>query len=465
MLIGTGLIWLLLSPPAQAQADEVRIARIDNEIELGVAAYLKRVLAEADADGVRAVVLEINTPGGRLDAALEMRSAILGAEVETIAFINREAFSAGALIAISADRIYMTPGAVMGAATPVLGTGETADEKIISAVRSTFRSTAESQGRDPRIAEAMVDPNVEVEGLIGVGQLLTLTSSEALQWDYADGIVANRVELISVAGFEGATVVETDIRLAERLVRFLTNPIIASLLISLGSLMIMLDLFSAGFGALGLVGIGMIGAFFWGHFIAGLAGWEGVALVVLGIALLAAEAFIVPGFGVAGILGIASLLGGMYMSLVSGEIVTDQAAMRAGITVGMTLVLLLLGGAILLVLLPKAGRFHSIVLQSQVGIPDVVPERRARRRWFRPLQPGEPAAPAVSIPTEPTVLRTLVGARGVAVSDLRPGGFAQIDSQRVDVVTQGDFIPAGADIVVIADEGYRRVVRRVESGE
>jgi membrane-bound serine protease (ClpP class) len=444
----------------------VYVIRIDGEIELGIAAYLKRVLREADENDVAAVILEINTPGGRLDAALEMRDAILDSPVEPIAFINREAFSAGALIALATSRVYMTSGAVYGAATPVDGTGAAGEEKIISAVRSVFRSTAELRERDPIVAEAMVDPDVAVPGLVETGKLLTLSTAQALEWGFADAQVVNRADMLEQAGLADAVVIDTQIRWSERLVRFLTNPIIASLLISLGSLMILLDLFSAGFGPLGITGIGMIATFFWGHFLAGLAGWEGVLLVVLGIALLGVEAFIFPGFGVAGVLGIAAILGGMFISMIGGDIVTDQDIQRAGLTVAGAFVVILAGGAVILTLLPQASRFRSLVLQSQVGVPDTALTDKAhkrRRRWWRTDQPDiGPPVPMQDVDPRTAQATTLVGARGVALGDLRPGGFARINGMRVDVVTQGDYIMAGAEVEVIADEGYRRVVQQVE---
>jgi membrane-bound serine protease (ClpP class) len=471
-LIGVMLILagasILALPQEQASASShtVYVIRIDGEIELGIAAYLKRVLREADENGAVAVILEINTPGGRLDAALEMRDAILDSSVEPIAFINREAFSAGALIALATNRVYMTSGAVYGAATPVTGAGEVGDEKIVSAVRSVFRSTAELRDRDPLVAEAMVDSDVAVPGLVESGKLLTLSTAQALEWGYADAQVANRADMLEQAGLGDAVVIDTQIQWSERLVRFLTNPIIASLLISLGSLMILLDLFTAGFGPLGITGIGMIATFFWGHFLAGLAGWEGVLLVVLGIALLGVEAFIIPGFGVAGILGIASILGGMFISLIGGEIVTDEDIQRAGFTVAGAFVVILAGGAVILTLLPQASRFRSLVLQSQVGVPDTTlteKARRRRRRWWRADQPDVgPPAQEPALPVDGIERPSLVGARGTALFDLRPGGFARINGQRVDVVTQGDVIPAGAEVEIIADEGYRRVVRQVE---
>lgn len=455
---------LAVAVPHSARATEHRVVVVDitDEIDLGLVAYLKRALADAEDDDVAAVVLEINTPGGRLDAALEMRDAILDADVRTIAFINREAFSAGALIAIAASEIYMTPAAVIGAATPVTGAGETADEKVVSAVRSVFRSTAEHRGRDPLVAEAMVDPAIAIDGLTTRGQLLTMTTSEAQEWGYADGVVADRAALLEAAGLSGAVVDETGIRLAERLVRILTSSAIASLLFSLGSLMILIDLFTAGFGVVGAVGIGMIAAFFWGHFLAGLAGWEGVALVVVGLALLAVEALVVPGFGVAGILGIAAILGGMFISLIGDDIVTDRDLTRAAITVAAAAAILLVGAGVMIWMLPRTSRLRGLVLSAQVGLPDPAPEARARRRWLGApsLEPPAPLPEAAA--TQETPNRSMVGVRGRALSDLRPAGFAQVGDERVDVVTRGDVIPEGSLVEIIVDEGYRRVVRLVQ---
>ncbi|MDF3016663.1 MAG: hypothetical protein K0R44_1888 [Thermomicrobiales bacterium] len=147
--------------PGGSGSGAVYVVPITGTIDLGLAPYLSRVLEQAAAEGAAAVLLQIDTPGGRLDAVLQMRDTLLGSDVRTIAFIDRTAFSAGALIAIASEQIYMTPGAVIGAATPVDGaTGGTATEKIVSAVRTTFKATAEARGRDPLVAEAMVDPDV-----------------------------------------------------------------------------------------------------------------------------------------------------------------------------------------------------------------------------------------------------------------------------------------------------------------
>lgn len=485
-LLLAGLISASLATPALAQTteDTVYVVEISGTIDLGLAPYLERVLDNAEDTSAAAVILEIDTPGGRLDAALQMRSDLLGAGVPTVAFVNRDAFSAGAMIAIAAHEIYMAPGAQMGAATPVSGAGETADEKTVSAVRAAFRSTAEQRGRDPIVAEAMVDPAVVVEGLDSETQLLTLTTNEALEWGYADGTATDRQDLLNQMGLEGAEVIETSPGFAEQLVRFLTEPAVASILFSFGFLLVLADVFSGGVGALAGVGALMIALFFWGHFIAGLAGWEGVLLVLLGVVLIGVEVFVIPGFGIFGVAGIVSLLGGLYLSVRGQDIVTEGAVNRALGTVAGGLVLIIVGTLLILFLLPKATRFQSLVLQAGVDMPAPPPERRKRdfRRFFRSPEPEIPSSPVTQStsgrdrreperqPFIPGNLSreeeqpSLEGLRGTALSDLRPGGIATIQGQRVDVVTEGDYIPAGEPIEVVRDERWRRVVRRVEEG-
>jgi membrane-bound serine protease (ClpP class) len=448
---------------AQNDQDPVFVIPIHNEIDLGLVPFLERVLNQAEQENAQAVILDINTPGGRLDAVLQMRDAILSSPIRTIAFVNREAFSAGALIAIAAEEIYMTPGAVMGAATPVDLEGTPGDEKTISAVRATFRTTAEHRGRDPLVAEAMVDPSVIVEGLVTSDQLLTLTTQQAQDVGYIDGVAENRQALLAATGLTGAAVQETSPNWAETVVRFLTSPLIASLLVSLGFLLILGDVMTGGFGLVGGAGILLFVIFFWGHFLAGLAGWEGVLLMLLGLGLIAAEVFFIPGFGIAGIAGIAALLGGVFISLIGDEIVTDEELLRAGYTVALSFLMMAVGTIAVLRYLPQALRFQGLILQSQVGKIDTAPQvTRRRRRWIEGDRLEAQMATAGDAQTPVRETPSLAGKTGVALSDLRPGGIAQIGGERVDVVTRGDYVRAGTPIEVIRDEGYRRVVRRLE---
>lgn len=457
LLICIGVVFAGRAPVhAQEATGAVLVVPIRGTIDLGLAPYLERVLEEARRTNAPLVMLEIDTPGGRLDAALQMRAALLDAATPTAAFVNTEAFSAGALIALAANEIYMAPGAVMGAATPVDQRGIPADEKTISAVRSTFRSTAEARGRDPAIAAAMVDPAIALDGVVAEGELLALTAEEARELGYADGIVTSRQEVLAATGLAGAPLQETTPRLAENVVRFLTHPVVASLLTGLGFLFILADVLSGGFGLVGLIGIGMYALFFWGHALAGLAGWESVALVVIGLVFLGVELFVTPGFGVAGVLGIVVLLGGLFVALIGGPIVTPEALARAGYTLVGTVVFVVLGLVAMVRYLPRFGRLQGLILQTQVGSTSAPAPRRRRWSWLE--------GPRMEAHTQPSVEEppSLEGARGVALSDLHPGGIARIAGERVDVVSQGEYISAGEPIVVIADQGYRRVVRRVE---
>jgi membrane-bound serine protease (ClpP class) len=247
-------------------------------------------------------------------------------------------------------------------------------------------------------------------------------------------------------------------------VRFLTSAIVASLLLSLGFLLILGDVLVEGFGIVGVIGLALIGLFFWGHFLVGLAGWEGVALVALGLALIALELFVIPGFGVAGVLGVIALLGGLFISLYDSRIVTSADLTRAGVTVLATLGLIVVGIVVLLRALPRIGAFQGLVLQDQVGAATIPLARRPRSRFERWIEGERLEAEHAANRSEGRVdVPRLTGAIGIARSDLRPGGIAEIDGQRVDVVSRGEYIPAGVAVEVVADEGYRRVVRRVDA--
>lgn len=450
----------------------VYVVPITGTIDLGLAPYLERVLDEAAANEAAAVLLEIDTPGGRLDAVLEMRDALLDSTVPTIAFVDRTAFSAGALIAIASERIYMTPAAVLGAATPVEGgTGETASAKVVSAVRKTFKSTAEARGLDPIVAEAMVDEDISIDGLVARGELLTLTTNEALAAGYARAEVANRTALLGAAGLSDRRVVETSPGLAEQVVRFTTSPIVSALLLIVALLLIIGDFFVEGFGIVGAVGLGLLALFFWGHYLVGLAGWEDIALVVLGLVLIGAEVFVVPGFGVPGVLGLAALLGGLFLAMLGREITTPAGIERAGFTIAAVLVAVVIGVVAALSFLPRNRRMGALVLQANVGGAGAATATvgggapRGWLRWFGGAAPlHREAAPPRGLPAAgvKTADRSLTGLTGLALSDLHPGGIAEIGGSQVDVVTGGEYVPAGEPIEVVRDERYRRVVRRID---
>jgi membrane-bound serine protease (ClpP class) len=230
--VGTACLLLLSgvanvrSVTGQTSAPVVYVISIEGAIDLGLAPFLSRAIRQAEEAGAAAVLLEINTFGGRVDAAVAMRDALLNSRVRTIAFVNQRAISAGALIALACNTLVMTQGGTIGAATPVIsGDGQSlpTDEKSVSYVRSEFRATAEARNRPPEFAEAMVDADVEIEGVIAKGKLLTMTTSQALEHKVAE-LTADTVNAaLEAAGLPDAEVRQSRQTWAETFVRFITN--------------------------------------------------------------------------------------------------------------------------------------------------------------------------------------------------------------------------------------------------
>jgi membrane-bound serine protease (ClpP class) len=359
-------MWLLLAGAGgDAQRPTVVLMSVSGPIDLGLAPFTSRVIREAEAKGAAALILHLNTPGGRVDAAIQMRDALLNARLDTIAFIDKEAYSAGALIALACKQIYMTGGAVIGAATPVDPSGQKAGEKDVSAIRTLFRATAEQYGRPPEIAEAKVDEDVAIPGLVERGKLLTLSTQEALRWKVADGRFDTLEALLAHLGFSRAALVRAELNWAEALVRALTHPVVSSLLLSAGALALLAELLSPGFGIPGAVGLTSLALFFGSHYLVGLAGWEEALLIGAGVLLLGAELLIIPGFGVAGVLGLLGLGAGVFLSFL-GRYPAPGDIWRAATTLLIALVCIAVGGGVLLLVFPGLPVWSRLHLRTQL---------------------------------------------------------------------------------------------------
>jgi membrane-bound serine protease (ClpP class) len=422
-------------------ANETTVYRVPvtGVIELGLAPFVERSLAEARAANASAVVLDIDTPGGRVDAAQRIVKALQDAEVPTYALVNPHAFSAGAMIALATDRVFMRPGSVMGAATPVTGEGETAPEKIVSAMRAEMRSLAERRGLDPRIAEAMVDPSIAVEGVVEAGKLLTLTAVEADRIGYAV-LVDNFAALLASVELVPERVVDTRPNWAEGVVRFITNPLVAPFLLSLGFLGLIIEIKTPSFGLAGIAGGTALALFFGGHYLVGLAGWEELILLTVGIVLLGIEIFVVPGFGIFGVLGIGGILASIYLSMI-GSMSTLVDYTNAAMVLSASMLIVLVSGWAIMRTLPKNMRLY----RSGILLGDVM----NRDTGF----------------LSSAVRGELVGRRGVAVTDLRPAGVGRFDGERIDIVAEEGWITAGTPIEIVRAEGYRHVVRSTETAD
>jgi membrane-bound serine protease (ClpP class) len=435
--------------PAVAQ-DIVYRVPIQGTIDLGLPPFIERVIEAAEEEDAVAVIFDIDTFGGRVDAATQIKDAILDAKLPTIAFINRRAISAGALISLSCEKIYMTSGGTIGAATAVDMSGEKGSEKVISYMREEMASTAESRGRNTDIAKGMVDEeltfthivldgdSIEVTDLEGrkEGKLITLTTETAVKYKIADGKAETFEEVLVVIGSENAEIRSVRENWSENFVRFLTNPVVASLLMTFGFLGILFELQSPGWGIPGTFGAICLTLSLGASYIAELATMTDLIIILVGVALLLVEVLFIPGFGVAGIAGIGVILWGLYSLLLPDIPVGEEIKSMAltGLTIG------IFGGIIALILL------FRIMIKTKF--------------WTKLTSPGiesQEAGFSTSIGLEDEV-----GKNGVAVTDLRPSGWITVDDKRIFVVSEGDYIDQGDPISILSVEGNRVVVRKIK---
>jgi membrane-bound serine protease (ClpP class) len=417
------------------------VVPIEGMIDLGLVPLVDRALKSAVETRASVIILEVNTFGGRVDAAVAIRDALLRSRTPTVAFVNKRAISAGALISLAAEKIVMARGATMGAATPVqLGQpGEAAkpvDEKTVSYVRKEFRATADARKRPGLIAESMVDADVEIPDVIEKGKLLTLTTEEAVRLKVADVEADNLDELRTKLQLGDIELIRFQENWAERVVRFLTHPVVSSLLMTFAMLGILIELRTPGFGIPGAVGLLSLVAFFWGHWLVALVGWEQLLLVSVGLILLVLELFFIPGFGVVGALGITALVVGLSTSLV-GAGASFGALVGAASRVAISTAVALVAGLVLMRFLPGMPGGRKLVLGTA-------------------LAAGGGSESSSALP---------IGTVGVTRTALRPAGIATLAGRRVDVVSEGQFIEADQPIEVVRDEGTRVVVRLYPSAQ
>lgn len=413
---------------------KVYIAYIEGDIDLGLAPYVSRVVAEAEKDNAEAIIFKINTFGGRVDAATQIKDAIINTDLLTIAFINNRAISAGALIALSCKKIVMVPGSLIGAATVVDQQGEKVGEKYQSYMRSEMRSTAEKNGRRVDIAEGMVDERVVVPGIDDSTKLITLTSTEALKYGFADTLLKDYDEIFAYFKLGNAEKVFQKSNWAEDVVRFLNNGIVSSILIMIGIFGLMAEIKSPGWGLPGTAALIALALFFGSSYILQLASVIEILMFIAGLVLLLLEIFVIPGFGVAGISGIILIIASLFLSMLGADPFLDFNAVSMAIiklTIGLAAALVLI--FLLARFLPKSNFFKKFILSE---------EEKATEGY-----------------TSRANLSELLGAEGIAVTTLRPAGTAEINGKRVDVVTDSEYIEHGKPIVVSAVEGMRVVVK------
>jgi len=416
----------------------IYLIHVEGLIDNGLHKYIQRGLSQAESNQASGIILYIDTFGGLVDAADNIRKDLLDNDQLIISFIDKNAASAGALIALATDSIYMAPGSSIGAATVVDGSGTYASEKMQSYMRGIMRATAEATGRDPEVAEAMVDERVVIEGLVEDGQLLTLSTTEALGIGLADGSFRDVDELLEYMEWQEKELVDFQEFWAESVLRFLANPVITSILMLMMLGGLYFELQSPGVGFPGAIsGVGAL-LFFAPMYIMGLAeSWE-ILLFLLGVGLILTEVFVIPGFGVPGILGITLVIFSMGASLIGNvglKFPEMHQITQAIWTMAITLILGVGMIASMIRYLPENRMFNKLVLADQTD----------RNHGY----------------TSSDSKDDLMGLEGVALTSLRPAGTVLIQERRVDVVSVGEFIEKGAQVKVVDTSGSRVMVSRV----
>lgn len=434
------LLFLSAALALRAQKTQVMVMEIKDEIDPRMKRYVDLALENATAIKADIVIVEMDTYGGVLTDAKEIVDLIMDFKKPVWVYINTDAASAGALISIGCDSIYMSPGASIGAATVVDGSGNRAPDKYQSYMRSIMRSTAEENGRDPRIAEGMVDEQVQLDSIKKVGQVITFSTSEAIKNGYCEAKVQSIEEILKRNKITDYELTHFELSAVNKIVAFFLNPFISGILILMiiGGIYFEMQTPGIGFaGAAALVGLIL---YLVPYYLNGLAeNWEILALFI-GIILIGFEVFVIPGFGVAGITGISLTVISLILIMVNNHAFDFEF-------VRMSDLLLAIAAAF-------GGLFGGIVLLI-VGGTQLTKSRAFKRMTLTETQESKQGF------TVSTYKEDMKGKKGIAHTVLRPSGRVLIDNQVLDAYTRGEFVEKGTEIEVVSQDGSTLQVRQV----
>jgi membrane-bound serine protease (ClpP class) len=421
-LVACGLAGYALTGFAQAAGPSpIVIVPIQGTVDDGMAHLVERAVAIANDDHAQAIVLDVNSTGGLLVDAFRIKDALYTAKEPVIAYVSGRAYSSAALISTASNTIIMAPGASIGAAQP-----HPTGPEIVSALKAEFESAAQRNHRNPTLAAAMVDPSVSVPDYKPANAYLTLNTADALRSHYAQGEASTLDAALTSQHLANAPKVTPGYTLAEQLARFATDPMISSILLSIGMLGLILEMQTLH-GIAGTIGVAALALFFGAHVYAGFSSGLVIALAILGIIGILWELHVVPGHGFPGILGGIALLASVLLAF---GIPFFFVAVES---VSTSIIIAVIGFALLTRVFPENAWMKKLTLHAAQG-PEYVTS------------------------ADFTALR---GAIGTAASFLRPAGIASIDGKRVDVLTEGEFIPAGTPVRVTRVEGARIFVEPV----
>ena len=436
-----GIIACLFSALAlgQEKLPQVLHLKVTSDIDPRSNRYVTLGLERAIEMNADFVILELDTYGGALTDADEIRTKILNYERPIYAFINKDAASAGALISIACDSIYMTTGSSIGAATVVTGEGKAAPDKYQSYMRSIMRSTAESKGRNPEIAEAMVDEEILLDSLIKDGKVLTFSVSEAIENGFCEAEVEGIEDIMLKSNIKTYDIELFKLNWSERIIALFLNPAVSGVLILLILGGLYFELQSPGFGFPIAASIIAALLYFTPYYLNGLAeNWE-IILFFVGLLLISIEIFVIPGFGLPGILGLVFTIGSLVLVMINNDGLSFDLIEPS-----------LINNAIITSLI---GFLGALFLMIFIGT------RLTRTSFFNRF-----ALTAVQDTsrgyTSSFYNKSLIGATGIVESILRPSGRVKIDSEIYDAYTRGEYLDKGEKIEVISAEGTSLKVKK-----
>jgi len=408
---------------ADDQQEAVYVIPIQGEINDAVYQYVQQAILEAESNvNTKAIIFEIDTYGGRVDSAEDLSPLILRTTVPTISYVNTRAISAGVLISISSDYLVMAPGSNIGSAETIPDT-----EKVLSSWVASLRGAAQETGRDPNLVAAMADKSLSIEGVVEEGRLLNLTAQEAFDLEFIDFRGQGYETILSHFEIDYETIEVMEMPLRARISQFATSSLVAPVLLSLGFIGLVIEVFTPGLGAGAIIGLSSFSLYFIGSMLAGDSGMLALILFAVGIILLLVEATI-PGVGIPGISGGIAIIASIVLSASSPGAAVVYILVAFTLTI-ITFVIMLKYG-------PNNKVFDKITLKSS--------ERK--EEGYTSSDPYE----------------EYVGQVGVVSSYLRPSGTIKIGDKLLNVVTEGSaYIEQGSQVKVTRVEGSKIYVTKI----
>jgi membrane-bound serine protease (ClpP class) len=433
------LVFSLFSIAQDSKTKVLHLKVLDN-IDPRTNRYTELGLERANEIGADLVILELDTYGGALNDADEIRTRILNLEIPIYAFINKDAASAGALISIACDSIYMAKGASIGAATVVTGDGAQAPDKYQSYMRSIMRSTAEATGRNPKIAEAMVDEDIDLDSIATQGKVLTFSVSEAIRFGFCEAQLNTVDEIIERSEISNYEIEEFKLDSTEKIIQLFLNPFVSGILIMVivGGIYFELQTPGVGFPIMAAIIAAIL--YLTPYYLNGLAeNWE-IIMFIIGVVLIAVELFIIPGFGVAGVLGLIFTLGALTLVMVNNDGFDFQFINPDRLFQAIATTLAGLMGSIIIMFFGGARLANSKVI-NRIALVDT----QDTKTGF----------------TSNVYSKELVGKTGKAYTILRPSGKVELEGEIYDAYTRGEYIAQGDEVEVISNEGTSLKVKKL----